>query len=69
MVETIEGWVAKNCKALQPVLDSAEIAINKGVTNEVWSCPNCSVKVAARDRKSTRLNSSHLKLSRMPSSA
>ena len=27
------------------------------------------VRVGVRDRKSTRLNSSHLKLSRMPSSA
>ena len=29
----------------------------------------CHGKILRRDRKSTRLNSSHLKLSRMPSSA
>ena len=32
-------------------------------------CSNSSVAVVLLDRKSTRLNSSHLKLSRMPSSA
>ena len=30
---------------------------------------DAAIDAAARDRKSTRLNSSHLKLSRMPSSA
>ena len=34
---------------------------------KVWSIP--SVTLSVGDRKSTRLNSSHLKLSRMPSSA
>ena len=35
-----------------------------------WNAPLAYVKIKRRlDRKSTRLNSSHLKLSRMPSSA
>ena len=32
-------------------------------------CPMVSVSAASGDRKSTRLNSSHARLSRMPSSA
>ena len=37
------------------------------VHSDVWMCPECGY--AAIDRKSTRLNSSHSRASRMPSSA
>ena len=40
--------------------------LDKATATRAWSAP---LDIAARDRKSTRLNSSHLKLSRMPSSA
>ena len=35
--------------------------------NEIWS--NLATGISVRDRKSTRLNSSHIQKSRMPSSA
>ena len=41
-------------------------------TRATWTCPHCGAAMVVGpilDRKSTRLNSSHLKLSRMPSSA
>ena len=44
-----------------PTLKKDDIKI-EGIEND-------SLKSSDRDRKSTRLNSSHLKLSRMPSSA
>ena len=37
------------------------------VSHEADNCPICGMKLV--DRKSTRLNSSHVKRSRMPSSA
>src|ERR1051326_7653620 len=48
-----------------PFVDGQEAA---GTVTEVGSDVT-SVKVGDRDRKSTRLNSSHIPLSRMPSSA
>ena len=47
----IETWVGKNCKALQPPLDTAEVAVKDvGNISEEWLCPNCSVKIRARKR-------------------
>ena len=40
-----------------------------GYENETEGQPRLAYATRDRDRKSTRLNSSHLKLSRMPSSA
>ena len=37
--------------------------------NEITKLPGCEEVNAELDRKSTRLNSSHIPLSRMPSSA
>ena len=43
--------------------------LNEGQVVEYEEVPNKGKTSAEQDRKSTRLNSSHLKLSRMPSSA
>ena len=62
-----------------PVINRPEVAIigvNKQVVRPVWNggtfVPRTMMNLSSsfdQDRKSTRLNSSHLKLSRMPSSA
>ena len=39
------------------------------IIGEFWKKYECGPIVTGKDRKSTRLNSSHLKLARMPSSA
>ena len=41
----------------------------EGDGNAAWMCVSPDKKQAVADRKSTRLNSSHVALSRMPSSA
>ena len=57
-IEVEQGWVALLQKKLHE-------------TKRDYSISNASISgdTSAGDRKSTRLNSSHLKLSRMPSSA
>ena len=46
-----------------------QLASAAGLRRALWSHPLHSLGVMARDRKSTRLNSSHSQQSRMPSSA
>ena len=53
-------WMSQSVEFLLPVRVGDRLRIRAEVT---------AVQVSQRDRKSTRLNSSHLKLSRMPSSA
>ena len=50
-------------------LRSRPDAFGNIVTHWALSEPHQHLKVISRDRKSTRLNSSHIPLSRMPSSA
>ena len=45
------------------------LATDAQLTTREKAKPRLSEALAERDRKSTRLNSSHLRLSRMPSSA
>ena len=54
------------CSRIEPVFGDAE---NFSPTKGCRSPRQLSPQPARRDRKSTRLNSSHLRLSRMPSSA
>ena len=56
----------KQAKELVERMEFSEIAIRKSIDN--LEKASCSFQESL-DRKSTRLNSSHLKLSRMPSSA
>ena len=48
---------------------AAQCLSNEGVHVTIAARNPETLALAARDRKSTRLNSSHLRLSRMPSSA
>ena len=59
---------------MQSLLGTEYISKNSDIQGEVRRCKGGSSRKAvacaiAADRKSTRLNSSHLRLSRMPSSA
>ena len=51
------------------VLRRDEADVSHFLTVTRWQSEDAIRAFAGRDRKSTRLNSSHLKLSRMPSSA
>ena len=53
--------------AYQPVLDDADLVAS--ATESAGRAGGASLATARVDRKSTRLNSSHLRRSRMPSSA
>ena len=59
---------ADRFEAKQINLDAAQMAKLESLGVRARSA-RWAVKAAQRDRKSTRLNSSHLRLSRMPSSA
>ena len=65
------AWI--DVEAAWAALDEAEGALRRGCPQVAWGSFNVAVAVAraaaAQDRKSTRLNSSHLDTSRMPSSA
>ena len=56
------GTFRENQEVVKRVMDSNELERERGITI-------LAKNTAVLDRKSTRLNSSHLKLSRMPSSA
>ena len=62
------GWaalpLAERCKALSKAVDAFVAKTNDIATELTWQMGR-----PIRDRKSTRLNSSHRSLSRMPSSA
>ena len=55
-------------KRIMPAADPSGV-VNAGLTNSVVTNAGWTYRDWETDRKSTRLNSSHLKLSRMPSSA
>ena len=60
------------CDVLQNVATSvltSQILSNEDVGNGLKSALEIGIGKGSEDRKSTRLNSSHLRLSRMPSSA
>ena len=46
-----------------------DLSIAKDIADTVDVCPDLPILEVGPDRKSTRLNSSHIPLSRMPSSA
>ena len=62
----VDGEGASNAPA-QEVVDEIKHAGGQAVAN--FDSVEIRDRLPARDRKSTRLNSSHLKLYRMPSSA
>ena len=60
--------IAGALRQLEPLrARGAEVIVVDGGSGD--GTPGLAAPLADRDRKSTRLNSSHLKLSRMPSSA
>ena len=59
-LDTYNGWVE---------IDDDEIAHQQSIISNPESTPAQIKKAQQEDRKSTRLNSSHIPLSRMPSSA
>ena len=65
------GRAEKSDKTKTPALKGSPQ--RRGVCTRVYTTtpkkPNSALRKVARDRKSTRLNSSHIPLSRMPSSA
>ena len=63
-----DTWLAHDATALIEAKGAlfSDILIDQGLQDQFYSQLNPAL---FRDRKSTRLNSSHLKLSRMPSSA
>ena len=63
----VSGWVADRLGARN--VFAAAVAVFTVASLLCALSPHLSAFVAARDRKSTRLNSSHLDTSRMPSSA
>ena len=64
----VEGFSHMPGTADLPCPDLVIVARGGGSIEDLWAF-NEEVVVRAIDRKSTRLNSSHLRLSRMPSSA
>ena len=58
LIETEGGWSPYLSLADAEKIEAVSLALKRG-----------DVAAAKRDRKSTRLNSSHIPLSRMPSSA
>ena len=70
MTRTIARWVPENLDRSVDIIvdDSNNIQIRTGTASAPTNLPQLTYD-SNSDRKSTRLNSSHLKLSRMPSSA
>ena len=70
----LDGWVSLHERDMLPVIVSLLLAlpvfISFGLYRPIFRYAGVAAFVAIlRDRKRTRLNSSHLKLSRLPSSA
>ena len=61
--------IAKGKMSLSRVAISLYTSIRERIKCEGKSIVRCSNKESKKDRKSTRLNSSHSEISRMPSSA
>ena len=71
---TLEQLPPKGVKREQAILELGKDEANGGlllqlVNTEKGKCKTAAQKALAQDRKSTRLNSSHIQKSRMPSSA
>ena len=69
----MEAYCLKDRKKVE-MKDPQPITMKNGKPATQGVCPNCGTKLfkigkTEADRKSTRLNSSHVALSRMPSSA
>ena len=60
------GTFRDNQQIAERVMDSNDLEKERGIT---ILAKNCAVEYNGTDRKSTRLNSSHTDISRMPSSA
>ena len=67
IAETLIGWNTSQKEIFEIIDQILNIRLKQKLTT-ILDATNLTDKVR-RDRKSTRLNSSHLKLSRMPSSA
>ena len=48
---------------------ATEVSVSAGAANDLWITASDLTRATRLDRKSTRLNSSHVSESRMPSSA
>ena len=66
---TLAGTLAGTAAAQQPVSAEYKIGAKDLLEISVLGVPEISKLVVRVDRKSTRLNSSHVTVSRMPSSA
>ena len=64
VVKVRNGIASEDAKKIQRVLKDSKMKVQAAIQGE-----SVRVSGAKRDRKSTRLNSSHVKRSRMPSSA
>ena len=64
MAKTVEELEAEINKRFDGITNQ-----QKQISDEIARLPGMSKAHAAEDRKSTRLNSSHIQKSRMPSSA